>query len=266
MRTETFDMPSGAKLEFRALTIREENLLASSRGKSMEKTLNRVISDCTVAVVDSGPYSHLSAGGSVDWTKMLQGDRFVAMFLLRLLSYKDGDEYTFKAQCPACNRRDFQTINLREELPIQELSEEAKETFKSGGLFSVTVDGKGVKFRLPLVEDTHRLEKLMEQNPGRDMAVAMRLRIKEVEGLEASEILDWLDGGATGESLSSEEAEVLREAFDEVDCGIDTEVEIQCRCGAVHDVTLPFDAAFFLPSRAKSQKKQKKGRRLGLGS
>ena len=265
MRTEMFDMPSGARLEFRSLTIREENLLASSRGKSMEKTLNRVISDCTVSVVDPGPYNHLSAGGSVDWAKMLQGDRFVAMFLLRLLSYKDGDEYTFKAQCPACNRRDFQTVNLREELPIQELTEEAQETFKSGGLFSVTVDGKLVKFRLPLVEDAHRLEKLAEQNPGRDMAVAMRLRIKEVEGLEASEILDWLDGGKTGDPLSSEEAEVLREAFDEVDCGIDTEIEVQCRCGAFNDVTLPFDAAFFLPSRVKGKQKRK-GRRLGLGS
>jgi len=266
VRTETFDMPSGAKLEFRALTIRDENRLASSRGKSMEKTLNRVISDCTVTVVDPGPYSHLSAGGSVDWNKMLQGDRFVAMFLLRLLSYKDGDEYAFKAQCPACNRREFQTINLRDELPIQDLTDEARETFKNGGLFSVTVDGKEVKFRLPLVEDTHRLEKMTEQNPDRDMAVAMRLRIKEVEGLEASEILDWLDGGKTGDPLPSQEAEVLREAFDEVDCGIDTDVEIQCRCGAFFDVSLPFDAAFFLPSRAKGKQKQKVGRRLGLGS
>ena len=260
-RTEIFDLPSGAKIEFRGLTLKEENLLASARGRKQETALDRVLSACVVEVHDPGPYKNL--GQSPDWDKMLQGDRFVAMVKLRVISYREGEEYSFRAQCPDCGARSEQTVNLNTELPITPLSEEARAAMSSEEPFTIEIAGKTVTFSLSYGSHAKRFEKLREQNPKRPMAAALRSRILDVEDLERRDIMNWLDGEAGGfDGLTSDEAEDLRDALDQVDCGIDTEVEVECpKCWSSFALSLPFDDGFFLPRRG--QRKRKEKRRLG---
>lgn len=260
-RTEVFDLPSGAKIEFRALTLREENILASARGRKQESALDSVLSACVVQIVDAGPYRDL--GQRVDWDKMLQGDRFVAMVKLRVISYREGETYSFMTQCPECGQRSEQSVNLNTELPIQPLSEEARDALVNDTPFTVEVGGSKITYSLSYGAHAKRFEKLREQNPKRPMAAALRSRILEVDGIEKRDIMNWLDGEAGGhDGLTSDEAEDLREAFDRVDCGIDTEVEVECpKCWASYVLSLPFDDGFFLPRRG--QRKRKEKRRLG---
>jgi hypothetical protein len=54
---------------------------------------------------------------------------------------------------------------------------------------------------------------------------------------------------------------VLRDAFDAVDFGIDTDIDAACpACGHAWVVGLPFDRAFFLPGRGKAQRKKERHR------
>lgn len=257
-KTETFDLPSGAKIEFRALTLKEENILASSRGRRQHSALDRVLSACVVQVHDAGPYKDL--GQKPDWDKMLQGDRFVAMIRLRVISYREGEDYQFKTTCPDCKKRTEQSINLLSELPVRPLSEEAMEAMVNGAPFTAEIAEAKVTYSLSFGEHAKRAEKLREQNPKRTMAAALRSRILEVEGVDKRDILDWLDGEhGDFPGLTSDDAEDLRDAFDRVDCGIDTEIEVECpSCWAVWSLSLPFDDGFFLPQRGRKKRRQER--------
>ncbi len=257
-KTEIFDLPSGAKIEFRALTLKEENILASARGRKMESALDRVLSSCVIGIHDKGPYAEI--GENPNWDKMLQGDRFVAMIRLRCISYRDGEEYSFMSQCPECGKRGEQSVNLTEELTVRDLSDEVKATMADETPFKVEIAGSNVTYSLSYGAHAKAFERLREQNPKRPMAAALRSRILEVDGVENRDIMNWLDGekkGFTG--LTSDEAEDLRDAFDIADCGVDTEVELECpKCWAAFVINLPFDDGFFLPQRGRKKRKSKR--------
>jgi len=85
--------------------------------------------------------------------------------------------------------------------------------------------------------------------------------------------MDWLDGnnGADGckfPGLGSQEGDDLREAFDVVEGGVDTTIEIQClKCKDWFDVNVPF-SAFFLPGKGINSRKRKarEKRKLALAA
>ena len=91
MRQEVFKLTSGMKVELRQLKFNEENILAKarkSRRSDMNKVLSQILSNCTVGVVDKGPY-HFD--GAVPWDKVLSGDKIDAMLCLRKISYSEGE-------------------------------------------------------------------------------------------------------------------------------------------------------------------------------
>jgi len=254
MRTEIFQLPSGAKVELRAMTVADEDLVTSGKSNRQSKMIGALLDACCLRVVDPGPYGSLAEGDKPDWNKVLGGDRFAAFIYLRTISFRDGTLYDFETQCPACGKRGEYRVNLLEELPVQELSEESAAVFERGGTFNIEIGGKTVSYRHALGSDEDRFEKLQEQYPDRVSSCALRTRIKKIEGLSESEFLNWLS------ELTSDEAEDLRDAMDENDCGMDTEIEITCRCGFTSVLDVPFDASLFLPGRGR--RKRKRARRL----
>ena len=138
----------------------------------------------------------------------------------------------------------------------------------SGQFYAAAKDvGRAVLRHVPPMLELAR--KLDAQNPGRQIAAMIRARITDVEGLKRSEIMDWLDGN-NGVSknfpgLSSQCAEDLRDAFDEAECGIDTDVEITCaKCGLTYNVPIPFGSGFLAPATAIQQRRR--ARRHGAAS
>ena len=265
------DLPSGASVELRPLTIADENYMAqakrSRKGRSLDQALEQVLDRCTVRVADAGPYGFLTEGGRADWHRMLSGDRVEAMFALRKLSYKEGNLYVVEnVTCPACKNVWDHEFNVDEDMFHQPLSEESRERYQAGTPFEVTVDGRVVQFQLQDGSTEDLFDKMRKQKPDRRMAAGLRSRIKDVEGIERRDIMDWLDG-ANGASkkfhgLTSADAEVLRDAFNAVDCGVDTEVEAECpECGRLVRFDLPFDS-MFAPGRSIRARKRE---RLGMG-
>lgn len=255
MRQETFQLPSGAQVEFRAMTVAEEDLLSSQRGKRQALIVDKLLDACCVGVVEPGPYSDLSKGQKPDWKKMLGGDRYAAFIWIRTISFRDGHIYEFDTTCPRCEARGEYTVDILDEFTVQEMTADSLEVFRAGGTFATQIGGKTVRYRHALGSDEERFEKLQEAEPDKASSCALRTRITEVEGLGGKDILAWLS------KLSSEDAEDLRDEMDENDCGIDTETEVRCqKCGNVSLMDVPFGIGFFLPGRGR--RKRKKQRRL----
>lgn len=265
MRQAEVTLPSRLKMVLRALTLREESILASTKGKRAEEALNQVLAACCVEITDPGPYENL--GTRPNWMNMLQGDRFATMFELRMVTHDEGHLYEFRSQCPYCRSLNTAEANLREEFSVQSISDEMFAAVKSKTPFTGEVAGKKVEFAPSFVRDITKGQKLRKKWPERAMAVALCLRLTSVEGVPDHQIINWLDGEGKGgfEGITSADAEVLRDLYDKYDVGIDTEVELECpECRGTYEIDLPFDDSFWSPARGA--RKRKKERRLGLAS
>lgn len=239
------DLPSGAKVELRGLKGKETKLLSDKDALKSGTFLDKMLSGCTVGVLDQGPYELKSGqdGLVFDWGNALVGDRFYGFLMLRVLSF--GADFIFKIQCQeeSCRKRFEYQINLVADLPVQRLSDADRATFASGQPFETRdAKGKSILYRLPTGKD----ELLVAKNASFDGAFiqAMLQRIVQIEGeaiprryLEECEFKDLLD---------------LLEVFDKHNCGVQTDIEIQCpECEAIQDIKIPFGRGFLVPTRAK---------------
>lgn len=270
----TITLPSGCQAEIRPIKIAEENILASAYGRGaaqIARGLERVLAACVTSIPEPGIYGEfIQSGGAADWRRMLAGDKFVAMLELRKISYRDGAKFTiFDSECPAgCPTADYE-IDLDTDIIRRDLDAVSAAAFQDNTPFSCEVAGKLVTFNMVTGATEEMVQKLQQQNPERKISCAMRARILDVSGVDRRDILDWLDG-ANGtskrfEGLSSQEGEELRDIFDQHECGIDTDVPIECmHCGRTYTVPLPFDGGFLMPSKGIRQRKR--ARRLAASS
>lgn len=262
MRSEVFNLPSGLKLEMRGIGLAEENILASGDRRGGDKDLDRVFGACWCATPDPGPYT-MGAGDVPVWADLLQCDRFVLMLGLRRLSYRDGHLYEVEVYHDECDGRFQWEVDLAKDLPIRPLDADAVDRVRAGTPFECQIGDRVVRYKLATSRDLQFAEKLQEEFPERLMAATLRSRLVEVQGVEKRDLMDWLDG-ANGIStkypgLTGEEAEELRDAYDRVDGGIDTDVEVQCRkasCRKTFVTTIPFGRGFLLPSKGINARKR----------
>lgn len=241
------DCPSGLQVKVRGLKGKEGKLLADKTAIRQGTVLDNILVACTEEVLDPGPYEPRD-DGKIDWNKALLGDRFYALLQIRIASF--GPAYSFKAQCKEgpCRARFDYEINLDNDLEVKPLSPEDKDTFQGDGIFSTTLsDGAVVKYKLATGAD----ERMLARHRGVDRALVdmLAMRITSIEAGDdistqkaSKNVRVYLD-----DQPWSELVRLLR-ALDSHDCGVKTEIEIECpECGAVQEVTLPFERSFFLP-------------------
>jgi hypothetical protein len=262
----TITLPSGCQADIRPIKIAEENVLASAYGHGsaqVARGLERVLAACVTGIPEPGVYAEfIQPGGAADWRRMLAGDKFVAMLELRKISYRDGAKFTiYDSECPAgCPSADYE-IDLDADIIRRELDADSADHFRANLPFEASVAGKAVTFNMVTGATEDMVQKLQQQHPERKISCAMRARIVDVDGVDRRDILDWLDG-ANGtskkfEGLTSQEGEELRDIFDQHECGIDTDVPIECmHCGRTYTVPLPFDGGFLMPSTGIRQRKR----------
>ena len=241
MTTLEITCPSGLSGEVRIFTVREYNILADRRNSQRTLWTDKILQNCWLRTIDAGPYELGEAG--LDWSNVLQGDRFYILLQLRVASL--GDDYDFSVSCQQCGEQIAWHLSLQD-LPIRKLTGESLERFKGGNRFECTLPGCGKKvtFRLAVGGDEKRFSKLRKGNPESLWSVSLLQRIVEIDGVSNKR--------AFVDELSISDAEFLRQEFDVVDCGVDTTIEIECpSCYAVQLVDLPFGPQFLLPDRKK---------------
>jgi hypothetical protein len=240
--------PSGLTGRIRGMKVREERVLSDRKLAKAGSQLEELLAACWETTVEPGPYDF--GDKPIDWSSVLQGDRFFALLNIRALTY--GPEYGFEVSCRNCRARIEWEVDLTK-LPVRPLSPESRAAFMAGNRFETTLPdaGKRVWFKLLTGDDERKLPALQRAAPDRLLSSVLAYRVLEVEGVDPK------DKRAFLEDLTLRDADFLVDEFDRVDCGVDTTIEVECpECHEVQDVDLPFDSAFFLPGKERTARRK----------
>ena len=232
------------------MKVREERILADRKLAKRGGQMDRLLAACWEETLDAGPYDF--GDKDIDWSLVLQGDRFFALLQLRTLTY--GPEYAFAVNCQseACRARIEWELDLHD-LPCRPLSDQSRAAFEQGNRFEATLPGAGkrVWFRLFTGADERKLPQLRRNAGERLLSAMLAFRVVEVEGVDARDKRRFI------EDLTMRDADFLMDEFDRVDCGVDTTIEIECpECFAAQDVDLPFDRTFFMPATQRTARRR----------
>ena len=243
--------PSGLTGRIRGMKVREERVLADRKLAKNGGQIDELLTACWEETLDAAPYP-LPEGTKLDWGKVLQGDRFFALLMVRALTY--GPEYVFGVGCQndACRARIEWEVDLTK-LPVRALSEESRAAFVSGNRFEAMLPdaGKRLRFRLLTGDDERKLPALQRSAPDKVLSAVLAYRVLDLDGVDAKQKRAFL------EDLTLRDADFLVDEFDRVDCGVDTTIEIECpECFATQEVDLPFDKGFFLPGRDRTARRK----------
>lgn len=258
--------PSGLRGRVRKLRGTEANVLADRKLGRKGETFDRILEGCWVETIDPGPYDFEPGTAKVPWSKVLVCDRFVTLVSIRIATY--GSDFVFQAHCDdnghGCGARFEWEIDLVNDLPLYDLPEESRKKIEAkDNRFECEIDGKRYVFKLQTGADERRAGKGLADRRDEMMTYAIESRIVEIEGVEKRKIGDHL------KSLDLDLQLQLLDAFEAVDGGFDTQIEIECpKCDSVIDVQLPFEGAPFWLPRSRSRKKSDagRGRKRTLGS
>ena len=235
-------LPSGMQGRVRAIKTRDIEILTDAQALRKGTALDHVLGSCWAETHTPGPYAF---SGPPDWSRVLIGDRFAALLAIRMATY--GETYAFKVQCinPMCGERFDWEIDLERDLSIKPYKPEALEAFGRDNRFEGTLpDGRKVWFRLLVGKDE---QKAMTQK-GRSITLALSTRIVEIDGVHPNDKLRTLD------DLDMDEARDVLAMLDEMDGGVDTDIEVRCtECGGVQEVALPFVGPNFLLPKKRSK-------------
>jgi hypothetical protein len=228
----------------RGMKAREERILADRKLARSGAQLEQILTACWDETL-AGPYDF--GDKSIDWGKVLQGDRFFALLQVRMLSY--GPEYAFSVSCEnrGCRARIDWELDLRE-LPVKPMSDESLKTFLSGNRFETMLPdaGRKVSFGLLTGHDEQRMTALRKSAQERPITTLLGYRLSSIDGIEHRDKARFID------DLSMADVAFLLAELERVDCGVETEIEVECpECLGITRVELPFERGFFLPERKK---------------
>jgi hypothetical protein len=224
------------------MKVREERILADRKLAKSGLLVDQLLSACWQECLDAGPYPFDAA---VDWARVLQGDRFFTLLQIRIHSY--GGDYVFDVSCKECRTRIEWELDLGE-LPVRSLSEESREAFLRGNRFEAVLPdaGRRVAFHLPTGSDERRIAVRRKHTDGSPISTVLSSRIDSIEAVDPRERARFI------EDLTMSDVTFLLGEFDRVDCGVETDIEVECsECFGTQVVELPFDKSFFLPTRKK---------------
>lgn len=239
--------PSGIVGRIRGMKAREERVLADRKLARSGAQLEQILAACWEETLDPGPYDF--GEQPIDWGKVLQGDRFFAMLQIRVLSY--GPEYAFSVPCEnrGCRARIEWELDLRD-LPVRTLSGESRAAFLGGNRFETVLPdaGRKVVFRLLTGADERRMAALRRAAGERPITTLLGFRLESIDGVEPRDKQKFI------EDLGMADVTFLLGEFDRVDCGVDTEIEVECpECFGTTRIELPFEKGFFLPSMRRTE-------------
>lgn len=244
--SRTIVCPSGLSGEVRKLKVKEANILADMAGVRKGTTFDDILKSVWLGTNDMGPYKP-GKDGALDWSGVLVADRFYALMQARVATY--GPDYDFDLQCsnPGCREKIQWSIDL-DKLPFRKLPKASIETFTRDNRFAAVIPSTGRQCFFRLV--TGEIEATAAQRArGRRtevMTLALTARITEVVGVDPNDKLRFLD------NLDLDDAAALIASMDEVDGGLDTDIEVECTaCGSQQEVAVPFGRGFWLPSKRR---------------
>lgn len=249
MATRDVKAPSGLKGLVRGLKGKEANLLADRVLARKLTTFDEVLNNCWLKTEDGGRLAeHYAAKlrGSedvprLDWSKVLIGDRTVALVQIRIATY--GPKYVFKRKCESCGESFECELDLETELDYKELPEESIQKFLDGNRFPAEFpDGTKFVFSLSTGASERQAAKRADKKKDEKITVSLSERIVEIDGIGENKrkIRAYL------EDVDLSDQYDIIDILDEADGGYETDIEVECsECGWEQIIRLPFGADFW---------------------
>jgi hypothetical protein len=224
----------GGKLNVRAMTAREEKLIYGGKGNISEK-MEMLLSSCVQLPSAFSP------------SDLLISDRFFLLIKIRLISF--GSEYPIQVRCPDCDNQFIKNFDLTElNVKTYDNNEEKAEPF----LVTLPVAGKTIGLKILRGKDENAIHKYakgrgVKEEVG-DPAYTYSLA-RSIVSFDQKPISQ-IDALQLVEKLVSRDTMELRHALEENDCGVDTDISLECpKCSFLIETRLPVTEEFFRPKR-----------------
>ena len=246
-REITTTTPSGMVARLRGLKGSEINLFANKTEAEQRKIGYELLQNLVLEVTDAGPaYPHIDVADPIDWSEIIDGDRFWLYVYARIATY--GSDYFFRYQCgvQSCRKRFDWGIKIDRDLKQQKLSQESINKFVAGNVLGPVKFGDDeIMFQLLTGALEDKGLQMQGMKPDEATTVALANRIKSLNGQEGKGAIHrWV------KDLDMLDLLELIDAMDEHDCGIDTDIEIQCpHCKTIQAVSVPLGEDFWTPGK-----------------
>jgi hypothetical protein len=216
------------EVQVREMTGREEDLLASNKLSPIKK-INALLIACTERI------GHITDKAHINQIVMSlpQGDRVFLLMAIRRASL--GDDLPLEEECPSCNTKGFYIQDLSE-LTIKPMKNPLRRSYEV-----VLPSGKTLQYRLGTAADEERVAKVSDDEK---LSMMLLCRTEAING-KAPSINDI-------KGLSFRDRQAVRDAFEDVDGGVDTTTDMTCpQCGHAFKVDVDLgNQGFFFPQRA----------------
>jgi rRNA maturation protein Nop10 len=223
-------------LEIKAMTAKEEDILASRALIQQGKVVPHLIHSC---LIDK----------SIDVDSMILGDRNALMVSIRITGY--GSDYQASVVCPECGQKSENSFELSQ-LAINRLKIDPVAPGTNEFSFTLPITKKVVNFKfmtghddLEISTTASRRKKMM---PGMqiDNVITSRLskQIVSVNGTSDQNKINMFVN-----NMPAQDSRKLRAYIGENEPGIDMKSWMKCpHCGTESEVALPLGAGFFWPT------------------
>ncbi|SMO59348.1 T4 bacteriophage base plate protein [Balnearium lithotrophicum] len=220
------------KVLIRPITGREEKIIASANGDTVESAINRVLNRC----IKEGPKAE----------ELSEGDKSFLLVWLRVNSYFP--DYSVEIDCPACKKVFKKFIDLKK-LPIKEIQVDKLP-------LEIEINGRKVALSPLTSQEVEEVNNYKSQlaAQGRSLedlySVSYAYMIRALDGKEVplSERIDFIEG------LLGRELAKLRKAERLLEHGVDFRQDLKCPlCGKSFTANIPITLEFFLPTEFREE-------------
>lgn len=258
------------KVTFRPPTIDDQFAFRASLGDGLGQAITKILSTCTVAVEDPGPWlAKADADGKeppcgVDWSRVTSGIRLQALLTLKMHSKKDGHLIDVDLVCPSCKTGEdaFSVVVDSRPIPDGELlwfepedPETVVNSIVTGTPLEAEVGGIAVKVKPPSGTSELKLQesaKALRKNRANDDAgiqgdVALKgraLQLATVDGVHVNDIGKWV------RQLPEDYYDELEAAIEATDWGVELSFSTHCPQGHAVAGEVPFVYLFGRPNTA----------------
>lgn len=258
-------LPSGLRGVIRKMKVADIDLMANPTSGRQSGPVSEfeLCNRLWVQTLDRGPYNFST--DKPPWSDcILQGDRFKLVLEARVLTR--GSDYEFDCQCdsPACRAMFRWGLDLSD-LPTIPISQRALDGLAAGNLFHTFLPAIGhrVIWMLPTGSIQTAMDKMVKQH-GRGIGPIYAARILKVEAKAVEDTwveVEVKDLAAYVGDLDLDDFDLLIGDMQDVDCGVDTGIEIECpHCGRRQFMDVGFGGDFFMRDLTRSRSSRPKGR------
>ena len=225
------------EIEVREISGYEEDALASEQIQPWKK-LDMLISGCIKRI---GKYTDKGSLSAIPLDLPI-GDRVFAMMAIRRVSV--GDPFPFEEECPK-GHLDFYTLDLSD-LTVKKMPDPYKRIYDD-----ILPSGKSVRWHIMTGRDEQRVSQLADkfENDKVSLQIGARLELLDEKPVELNDV----------KALSMKDRNHLRDVFDEMEGGVETNMPLYCRkCRRDFDRELDISKrGFFFPSAALKELKKR---------